>query len=445
MIFTKQYLIHLLFTLCLAGQSWLYAMPAETTVALTNTDTGIQLPAGFSATVFADDLGRARHITVRDDGVVYVALLNKKRGSGIVALQDSTGDGIADEIVYFGDVEGTGIGLHDNHLYFGTNTKVVRWAFNEDDTLVPSGNMETVISDFLKQRQHAAKPFTFDQQGHIYVNVGAPSNACQKMTRTPGSPGLSPCPQLDLQAGIWQFDANKLGQQHGKDGKRYATGVRNAMALAWHPVAEQLLIAPHDRDDLHRLFPKYYTVEQNAELPDEAIFRVEPGDNMGWPTSYWDSQLNARMLAPEYGGNGEKRVNNPRFKKPMAAVPGHWAPNGMVVYTGDAFPESYQGGLFIAYHGSWNRAPLPQAGYNVAFFPLNNKALPDGDWFVFADGFKGQRVIQSPGEARYRPVGLAVANDGAMYIADSVKGRIWRVTYQRTEDGGQRAEDRREQ
>lgn len=406
------------------------AMPQRIDEPLKVTNDGLSLPDGFKASIFADHLGAGRHIAVRDDGVVYVALRSKDnaKGGGIVALQDSNRDGVADKIAYFGDLEGTGIGIHNNYLYFGTNSAIVRWRL-ADDKLAPSAPMETVISGFPLQFQHAAKPFTFDNDGHIYVTVGAPSNACQERTRTPGSPGLMPCPQLQLQAGIWQFDTHKIGQIHGRDGQRYATGVRNAMALDWHTSAEKLVIAPHGRDDLHRLFPKHYNTEDNARLPDESIYLVNKGDNMGWPYSYWDGARGMRMQAPEYGGDGKTPATDKSFVKPVASVPGHWAPNAMQVYTETLFPKIYKNGIFIAYHGSWNRAPLPQAGYKVVFFPLSEQGLPDGDWFVFADGFKGKTSIDSPAEAAYRPVGLAVAPDGALFIADSVKGRVWRVVY----------------
>lgn len=418
----------LIIVVCSVSSITLHAMPKKNNISLYEASGGIKLPDGFKATVFADNIGRARHITVRDDGVVYVALLNKKDNHGIVALKDNNKNGVADEVIYFGDVQGTGIGIYNNHLYFGTNNEIVRWKF-KDDKLIPEGDLETVVSNFIPQTQHAAKPFTFDEQGNIYINIGAPSNACQKSTRTPGSPGLEPCPQLKLQAGIWRYNANKLNQRHGVDGEHYAIGVRNAMALSWNHNVNHLFIAPHDRDDLHRLFPKYYSIEQNAILPDEAIFIVKKGDNMGWPSTYWDNTQNARMLSPEYGGDGLIQVNDSEYKTPIATVPGHWAPNAMVSYTSGIFPKSYNNGLFIAYHGSWNRAPLPQAGYNVAFFPLNKQGEPNEDWFVFAEGFKGKEVIHSPGEAAFRPVGLAVDNDGALYVSDSVHGRIWKITY----------------
>jgi mono/diheme cytochrome c family protein len=111
---------------------------------------------------------------------------------------------------------------------------------------------------------------------------------------------------------------------------------------------------------------------------------------------------------------------------PVAAFPAHWAPNDLAIYTGQAFPTAYRNGAFIAFHGSWNRAPAPQGGFNVVFQPLR-EGKASGRWVVFADGFAGPN--KDSGKALFRPTGLAMAPDGALYISDDVKGRIWRVTY----------------
>jgi mono/diheme cytochrome c family protein len=134
------------------------------------------------------------------------------------------------------------------------------------------------------------------------------------------------------------------------------------------------------------------------------------------------------VLAPEYGGDGGKTVGVCADKKaPVAFFPAHWAPNDLLIYTGKAFPGAYQGGAFVAFHGSWNRAPDPQGGYNVVFQALKD-GKASGDFIVFADGFAGR--YKEPGRAAFRPTGLAMAPDGAMYISDDMHGRIWRVTAQ---------------
>ena len=114
--------------------------------------------------------------------------------------------------------------------------------------------------------------------------------------------------------------------------------------------------------------------------------------------------------------------------QPIFAFPGHWAPNALLFYTGDQFPARYKNGAFIAFHGSWNRAPEKQKGYKVVFVPFL-KGKPSGAYEVFADGFMGADEIASPGEAKYRPCGLAQGPDGSLYISDSVKGNIWKIKY----------------
>lgn len=408
-------------------------LPTEQTRTYAVDDTapvdeeiGFRLPAGFKATVFADNLGFARHVTVREDGVVYVALRRAHEGKGIVALKDDDGDNVADQIEYFGDMVGTGIDLHDGHLYYGTNTEVVRFSF-EGDEMVPTAEPEVMISGFLEQRQHAAKPFTFDGMGHIYVNIGAPSNACMEKARTKGSPGLTPCPQLDLQAGIWQFDANRAGQVHGQDGVNYATGIRNAMALDWNKDEDALFFIFHGRDQLSQLFPEHFNDAQNAEQPSEEFHTSKGGTDHGWPYSYWNHEVGKRMMGPEYGGDGAKETDGD-FEKPLLGFPGHWAPNDLLFYNGRQFPDAFTGGAFIGFHGSWNRAPLPQRGYNIIFAPFEN-GKPTGDWSVFADGFPGADPLDSPRNARFRPMGLANGPDGSLFITDSMKGRVWKVEW----------------
>lgn len=390
-------------------------------------DTGITLPQGFTATIFGDDLGPVRHIAVRDDGTVYGMIYRPADEGSIVALQDEDGDGRADIIRYFGEGEGSGMGIHGGYLYFSTNVALLRYRL-KDGEMVPSAAPETVISGFPEQNQHAAKTFAFDGADNIYVNIGAPSNACQQETRTPESPGMKPCPQLLQQAGIWRYATDKTGQVHPQDGHRYATGIRNGMALDWSGAADALFFAIHGRDQLRHLWIDLYSDEDNAELPSEEFHRADDGSNHGWPYTYWDEARHQRMVGPEYGGDGKTASDNPEYRAPLIGFPGHWAPNGLKFYSGDAFPESYRGGAFLAFHGSWNRMPLPQGGYKVVFIPFAGGA-PAGDWSVFADGFAGADPLMNPGDAAYRPTGLAVAPDGALFIGADQGGRIWRVTY----------------
>lgn len=399
------------------------AGPASAGPAACNHDTGISVPAGFCATVFADHLGPARHIAVGPDGTVYVALQEVEHGGGIAVLRDTAGAGHADEIHYFGGQGGSGIGLHDGHLYFATPTAVLRYALKDG---LPAGEPETVVGGFPEQDQHAAKTIAFDGAGHLYVNVGAPSNACQQQDRAAGSPGESPCPLLAEHAGIWRFAADKTGQHFPADGLHFATGIRNAVAVTW--ADGNFYAVQMGRDQLSDNWPKLFSDAESAELPAEEFLEVHQGDNFGWPYCYFDGQQHKKVLAPEYGGDGKKQGVCAHYGQPIASYPGHWAPEAVLFYRGDRFPAAFRGGAFISFHGSWNRAPLPQAGFKVVFQPFAQDK-PAGSYVIFADGFAASTHIVSEDTARYRPMGLAEGPDGALYIGDTQEGRVWKVIY----------------
>jgi glucose/arabinose dehydrogenase len=391
------------------------------------TNAGLILPQGFSALIVADNLGSGRHIAVKSNGDIYLALRQLKNGKGIVALRDTDNDGKADKIQYFATTLTTGIDIYNGFLYYSNFSEVIRVALQTDE-LVPSGEPVTIAAGFERQNQHQDKTFALDNAGNLYVNVGAPSNACQTVDRTPGSPGTDPCPQLERHAGIWRFRADLPGQQQTVNGHRYASGIRNSIAIAWNNFNNKLYVVQHGRDQLSQFYPDLYTDQKSAELPAEEFFLVEDGDFFGWPYCYYDQFQKQKILAPEYGGDAKNVGRCADAKNPIMAFPGHLAPNDLLFYTGDMFPERYRNGAFIAFHGSWNRAPLEQKGYFLAFIPFKN-GLPDGEMETFADGFAGVKVVQSPNDALHRPMGLAQGPDGSIYVSDSEEGRIYRIIY----------------
>lgn len=389
-------------------------------------NSGLLLPKGFSAVVVADSIGQGRHIAINGNGDIYISLARLKNGNGIVALRDINGDGKADIIKYFGSLSGTGIGINNGYLYFASDTMIMRYKLNPVE-LLPNLTYEVVARGFPLTRQHAAKTITFDNEGNLYVNVGAPANACQSPDRTLHTPGTNPCPLLQQFGGIWKFKANNTAQDQMKDGYRYATGLRNCVALRWNPAANHLYAVQHGRDQLHELWPEYYTEDQGANLPAEEFFLLKDGLDYGWSYTYFDDSKNMKMLAPEYGGNG-KIEDTTGKQRPIMAFPAHYAPNDLLFYTGDQFPLRYKNGAFIAFHGSWNRAPQDQKGYNVVFVPFL-KDLPSGKWEVFADNFAGVPIIQSPRDAKHRPCGLTQGPDGSLYVVEDVQGKTWKITY----------------
>ena len=391
-------------------------------------NAGLTLPSGFAALKVADNVGRTRHIAVNKQGAIYAKLERLDNGKGIVVLKDTDGDGRAETKTSFGNYIGTGIAIKGNYLYAASNKEVFKYALNESGDVVDENAAATIVTGLMDKGQHNSKSITLDNAGNIYVNIGAPSNACQEKDRTKGSMGMMPCPILDSAGGIWQFKVDQLNQSYAS-GVRYATGLRNVVGLDWNNQLNQLFVTQHGRDMLNNLYPDLYDTTTSAELPSETMYAIKKGDNAGWPYVYYDHFKGKKMMAPEYGGDGVKTVDD-KFINPAIAFPGHMAPNGLLFYTGNQFPARYKNGAFIAFHGSWNRSPLPQEGYYVVFVPYEN-GKPTGKWEVFANGFSGKSVVKNPRDAQHRPCGLAEGPDGSLYISDDVKGTIYRIMYQK--------------
>jgi glucose/arabinose dehydrogenase/cytochrome c553 len=397
-------------------------------------DGAITLPPGFRALVVADNLvvgrkagntaERLRGIAVAPNGDIYA----KTRLGPIFALRDTTGDGRIDETKEFGPGDGgTHIAFHDGWLYHSSRTAVYRYKYTPGE-LVPTSPLQTIVSNLPAERDHDAKAFAFDDQGRMLVEIGSPYNVYSKPDRQLGAKGMDATEFQKTYGGFWRFDANKLNQTQA-DGVRFSTGHRHALALAWQPASRSFFMVQMGRDNLNVVDPEHYDALDNAERVSEVMHLVKEGSNFGWPYSYWDPIKKARMVAPEFGGDNIKRVDPDPYDKPVIAFPGHWAPIQMTIYSGTQFPEKYRNGAFVAFHGSWNRAPRAQAGYQIAFVPFDDKGLPVGTYETFADDFAGKREFVSTGDARFRPLGLAVGPDGSLYISDTEKGRIWRVIY----------------
>lgn len=390
---------------------------------------GLFLPDRFEAVVVADSIGRARHLAVNKNGDIYVKLTYAKQDLGNVAMRDINNDGKADKIVYFGDYKAesgygpTSMRIYNGYIFFSTKGAVYRQKLIRGK-LLPESKIELVLTDNYIT-EHIGKSLAFDNDGHMYVNFGSITNNCQTDNRTPESPGQYPCAELAEHAGIWRFDANKLDQTQ-KDGIRYATGLRDGIAMGWNHATNTLFAVEHGRDNLHQTWPSLYSEWENAMLPSEEFFEVKEGMNGGWPYYYYDQLQNKKVVSPEYRDVDLEEIGIP--ENPIIGFPGHWAPNDLFFYTGNQFPDRYKNGAFIAFHGSHNRSPYPQSGYVVCFVPFKNGA-PSGSWEVFADGFAEKETILSPRDAAHRPMGIAMGPDGSLYISDIVTGKIWRIMY----------------
>lgn len=392
-------------------------------------NAGLTLPPGFCASVFADGLGGARHMTVAPNGDVLVMRQtrapNDSFPGGVVVLRDANKDGRADHRTSFGPVGGTGIVLEGTTLYVDGRSAILRYQFPAGAT-APTGEPDTIVKG-LPTRGHAARNFVLDGAGGMYVNVGSMTNSCQERDRQNESKGVDPCTELETRAGIWKFSSRETGQVFSS-AARFATGIRNAVGLAWHPTERALYATQHGRDQFFQNWPALYTEQQSTDQPAEEFIKVAAGDDFGWPYCYYDTGLKHLVLAPEYGGDAKTAGRCASKKTPLVAFPGHWAPNGLFFYTGSSFPARYRDGAFIAFHGSWNRAKGQHAGYNVVFVPAN-RGRYTGAYEVFADKFA---TTLDPSGAEHRPTGLAVTPDGALLVSDDKGGRIYRITYSGT-------------
>jgi glucose/arabinose dehydrogenase len=379
-------------------------------------DAGLTLPQGFCAQRLGTELGKVRQLTVSDEGVLYAAVQEGGDGHGVLAYADTNGDGSLDRLGSFGPSGFNDVELHGGFLYAALPDRILRWHVTRAAP-VPSGEGEVVVSG-LPGRGHSSKAMAFKGDS-MFVTFGSRTNSCQERDRQTRSPGIDPCTELEERAGIWVFDANRTGQQVS-DGARYATGLRNAAAIAIQPGTGALYTAIMGRDQLGQNWG--FSDSVNAEDPAEEFGIVTRGDDYGWPYCYYSNVAHAKVLAPEYGGDGKRTDRCTDRTMPAIAFPGHFAPLALVFYPGDAFGAHYRGGAFVAFHGSWNRAPLPQSGYRVVFIPFAN-GKPTGKHESFATSSEGRTGL--------RASGLAVAPDGALFIADDRAGSIWRVTRMR--------------
>jgi glucose/arabinose dehydrogenase/mono/diheme cytochrome c family protein len=400
--------------------------------------SGIVLSQGFCATVFADNIGHARHLVAAPNGVVYVNTWSGRYykndspppGGFLVALRDTKGTGEADVVERFGDGVaqgsggGTGIQLYNGAIYAEVNDKIVKYALGASG-IAPAGKAQVVVSGMPLTGDHPMHPFIIDPKGNLFVDMGSATNACEVQNRMPKSPGNNPCTEKETRGGTWRYDANKTDQQFSAK-ERYATGIRNGEGYAIDADG-RLFVTQHGRDQLSENWNELYKPKDGPELPAEEVVQLQSGADYGWPECYFDGAQKKLVLAPEYGGDGGKQVGLcAQRSAPAAFFPAHWAPNDLLIVSNSKFPAAYRKGAFVAFHGSWNRAPAPQGGYNVVFQPLaDGKAV--GNYVVFADGFAG--AVKEPGRAAFRPSGLASGPDGSLYISDDIHGRIWRVTY----------------
>ena len=269
-----------------------YKSPKKTPNKRPQAATDLKMPAGFSATILAEDLETPRHLAVSKGGDIYVKINKLKDGKAIYRLRDTNGDGVIDEKIGFGDYKGSGIFIRGGYLYASSYTGVYRYKLNEKEEVIDPNNPEQIVKGLVTKGRDEAKNIAVDNNGYVYVNVGSYDETCKQ----PGTNiGIMPCPLLDSVGGIWRFKTSQLNQQYS-DGIRYATGLKNVVGLDWNSATNSLFLLMHGRGKFHDVFPQYYTPQDSERLPAETMYEVHEGDDAGWPYVYYDPFQKKKIL-----------------------------------------------------------------------------------------------------------------------------------------------------
>lgn len=370
-------------------------------------DISIKVPDGFCATLVSEGAARARHIAVRGNGDIFVARLASRRDSGGI----STIRGSTVETFWTTPVHGLAL-ASDSTLYASTAHEILRFRFR-GDSIAPRRTVDTIVTG-LPGGTIPSNTIVLDDDGNLLVGIPALTASCA---------AKNPCPALATTAGIWRFDTGKRNQTLA-DGDRVATGLRAPMAIAINPRDSAIYAVTHGPDSLHERFPSIDPMVAATHPGDEMIRVSNVRADYGWPYCYYDVIAAARVLSPEYGGDGRTPGRCDRLIRPVMSFPAHWEPMAMV-FANDKVPGKYRNGAFVAFHGSAHRSPLPEDGYGVAWVPFEN-GIASMEFEMFADGFAG--AMKSPAGARSRPAGLALAKDGSIFVSDDKGGRIWRIS-----------------
>lgn len=342
----------------------------------------LKAPAGFSVSLYADNLQGPRTMLYAPNGDLFVAQSN---AGSVLILRGTNNDGEPDtRSVYAQGLTGVfGMAFHDGYLYLGRTDSIVRYKYKDGDTQA-QGMPEKIVD--LPTGGHRTRNIIFSRDGKkMYVAVGSASNK---------NDGEEP-----RRAAVNEYNPDGSGH------RVFASGIRNPVGLTLQPGTDTIWVAVNERDTLgDDLVPDYITA-------------VKDGGFYGWPYSYIGSNYD-----PEHKGKRPDLVQ--RAIVPDVLIPAHSAAVGIAFYTGTQFPQRYRNGAFVGLHGSWNRSKL--AGYRVAFVPFQN-GKPSGPLEDFVTGW----IINdgSPSTTWGRPVSPFVAKDGSLLVSDDGGNKIWRVRY----------------
>ena len=344
----------------------------------------ISLPDGFHISVFADDVENARSLATDANGVIYVGT---RDAGNVYALRDTDKDGVADQRYVIAENLNmpNGVTMLNGALYVATVEHLLRWKnpnLHIDDMPEP----EILSSDFPHDTHHGWRYLKAGPDNQLYMTIGAPCNVCKK-----------PKP---IYATIVRINAD------GDEQTIIAKGVRNSVGMDWHPKTNELYFNENGRDHLGDDIP-----------PDELNHLSESGMHFGFPYCH------GRDIADKKYG---KKKSCHELQPPVWSYPAHIAPLGLHFYRGSAFPNQYQGQLFVAQHGSWNRS-TPH-GYRIALVEFQNgKPVSES---VFAEGW-----LQADETILGRPVDILELNDGSLLVSDDKRGVIYRITYEAKTSG----------
>lgn len=352
------------------------AVEAGTPPGLIPPEKPVYLPPGFSINVYAQGLSGPRMIAFGPDGRLYVA----DRGSNrILRLVDTDGDGTADvqQVAARGLQRPNSLAFYeDGSLYVGEIRRVVR--LSQPDAQGEFQQRDTII-DGLPEDGHNTRTVLFSPDWrYLFLSMGSSCNVCEE--------------QDARRAAITRYLPDGSSEQV------FATGLRNAVGITFRPGASELWATNNGRDML------------GDDLPPDTVQWVKEGDDFGWPRCHA-----GRIVDPQYGAKQACQG----AAHPQVELQAHSAPLGLTFYAGSQFPVEYQGGLFVAFHGSWNRSA--PTGYKVVFIPFSNGA--PGPVQDFATGWL------TDGTAWGRPVDVAVGPDGSLFISDDSGGMIYRISY----------------
>jgi glucose/arabinose dehydrogenase len=365
-------------------------------------------PADFEVSLFAEGLDQPRTIRAAPNGDIFVA---ETAGGNVRVLRPSAdGASVEQNALYASGLTAPfGIafypaGANPEWLYVAENNRVIRFRYANGD-LKPSSKAEVVVPRLAPTSGgHVTRDVVFSKDGaRMFVSVGSESNVAEGMRRK----STAEIEAWEAKRGLgaaWGEEENRANvlvfTPEGKEGRTFATGLRNCVGLAVHPETGDLYCSTNERDGLgDNLVPDYVT-------------RVREGAFYGWPWRYMGDREDPRW-------KGARPDLKGKAADPDVPIQPHSAPLGMTFYTGAPFPSEYRGAAFAALHGSWNRAK--RTGYKVVRIIMRD-GEPTGEYEDFLTGF----VIDA-GRVWGRPVGIETAKDGALLVSEDANGMIWRV------------------